>query len=106
MKSNTNDKNPAKQTFRSANANQTKRLIQAMAVDFASLALTLNATAADVHLNATDASGSTSFNTAGHWDNGAAPTAGNNYFTAGFTLRTPASGSVSFAGDSLTLSPV
>jgi len=59
-----------------------------------------------VSLTASDASGSTSWNTAGHWSNAAAPAAGNNYYTAGWLLRTPGSGtSATFAGDSLTLSP-
>ncbi len=66
----------------------------------------VTSTAANVSLTADDASGSTSFNTAGHWNVAAAPSAGNNYFTAGYLMRTPGSGtSVTFAGDSLTIGP-
>ena len=55
-------------------------------------------------LTNTDASGSSSFNAAGHWSGGLAPGPGTNFFTAAFTLRTPvAAGNYSFAGDSLTI---
>ena len=105
MKSNTNHKNPAKQTFRSANANQTKRLIQAMAVGFVSLALTLNSMATLCVLTGNDASGSDSFDNAGHWSSGLAPSAGNSYFSMGFTIRTTTGTAPhTFQGDSLTLS--
>lgn len=57
--------------------------------------------AMDVTLVASDTVGS-SFNTAGNWDSGAAPIAGNNYFTSIYTLRTPAA-TPTFAGDSLTI---
>ena len=71
------------------------------------LGLITSATAANISLNASDAVGTTSWNAAGHWSNGQAPVAGNNYFTAGFQLRSPGSGgNVSFAGDSLTLQPL
>ena len=64
-------------------------------------------------LSATDASGSTSFNTVGHWvlDGTAtpaptAPSAGNYYNTLGFSLRTPGStGNFTFGGDSVNLDP-
>jgi len=66
-----------------------------------------NSTAANVSLTASDAIGTTSWNAAGHWSNSQAPGPGNNYFTAGFQLRSPGSGgNVSFAGDSLTLQPL
>lgn len=55
-------------------------------------------------MTADDGFGSSSFNTAGHWDSAAAPAAGNDYFNGGFLLRTPAdTGSYTFAGDSLTI---
>ena len=70
----------------------------------ATLLLTAPTFAADVTLNADDAFGESSFNTAGHWDNGLAPSAGNDYFTADFRVRTPPDGgSHTFAGDSLTV---
>jgi autotransporter-associated beta strand protein len=47
------------------------------------------ASAANVALTTSDAAGSTSFNTVGHWANAAAPSAANNYFTTNNTLRTP-----------------
>jgi len=60
--------------------------------------------AADVTLTSSDAVGTTSFNGAGHWDDGAAPSAGNDYSTGNFILRTPPDGgSYTFAGDSLTV---
>jgi len=56
-------------------------------------------------LNATDASGSSSFNSALHWTGGLPPGPGTNFFTAGFSLRTPAAaGNYTFLGDSLTIS--
>ena len=66
--------------------------------------LALPAQAADVTLNASDGFGTTSFNAAGGWDSAAAPTAGNDYFTSNYSLRTPPdNGSYTFAGDSLTV---
>ncbi|HLX69511.1 MAG TPA: autotransporter-associated beta strand repeat-containing protein [Verrucomicrobiae bacterium] len=61
--------------------------------------------AAQVTLNASDAVGTSSFNTAGHWSNSQAPSAANDYNTAGFFMRTPGDGTTSdvFAGASLTL---
>ena len=65
------------------------------------------ANAAPVSLTAGDANGATtSFNGAGHWSNGQAPSSANDYFTAGYLLRTPntAAGSSNyFAGNSLSL---
>jgi hypothetical protein len=64
------------------------------------------APAALVNLNANDAVGTTSFNTGLHWVGGAAPSAANDYNTAGFFMRTPGDGvtSYTFAGASLTFS--
>ena len=56
-----------------------------------------------VYLTANDPDGSTSFNQAGNWSNNQAPTTGSNYVVGSFTLRTPGSGSVTFAGGSLSL---
>jgi fibronectin-binding autotransporter adhesin len=67
-------------------------------------ALPLAASAASVTMTASDGIGNSSFNTAGFWNNAAVPSAGNDYFTGDFVLRTPASGSsFTFAGDSLTI---
>ena len=60
----------------------------------------------DVYLTDSDGLGSSSFNTAGYWSNGEAPTNGLDYLVGGTTrrLRTPAdTNSYTFAGDSLTL---
>ena len=59
-----------------------------------------------VTLTGVDGFGSSSFNTVGLWDNGLAPSAGNDYVVPdGTRLRTPADGgSYTFAGDSLTIS--
>ncbi len=61
--------------------------------------------AATVTLTNSDVVGAASFNAAGQWSNGAAPTAGNSYETFGFQLRTPAtSGAFTFGGDALEVS--
>ena len=60
---------------------------------------------ATVTLNATDAVGASSFNSAGQWSNAAAPSAANDYVVAVQWLRTPQdANSYTFAGNSLTLS--
>ena len=70
----------------------------------ASLSLVASAQAIDVTLTAGDGFGNSSFNSAGNWSNGAAPSAGNDYFTGNFRVRTPAdAGSYVFGGDSLTV---
>ena len=62
--------------------------------------------AATVTMSASDGFGTSSFNSAGQWDNAAAPSAGNDYFTSQYRLRTPTDGnSYTFAGDSLTIDP-
>ena len=62
-------------------------------------------TAATVTLTADNAAGTSSFDTATGWSNAAAPSAGNDYDSNGFTLRTPATttSAYTFAGDSLTV---
>lgn len=59
-----------------------------------------------VTLTQNDDFGTSSFNSAGFWDNGEAPSAGNDYVIPnGIRLRTPADDqSYTFAGDSLTIS--
>ncbi|MCA9234821.1 MAG: hypothetical protein KDA44_05095 [Planctomycetales bacterium] len=61
--------------------------------------------AATVSMTAGDGFGTSSFNSAGQWNNAAAPSAGNDYFNATFLLRTPSAGNASFTfgGDSLTI---
>ena len=61
--------------------------------------------AAIVTLTGIDGFGASSFNSAGLWDSGAAPSAGNDYVVPdGTRLRTPPDGnSYTFAGDSLTI---
>ena len=81
----------------------TARLLILMTIAFA----TAFAKAAAYTLTASDASGSTSFNAAGHWSSGLAPSAGNTYdTTTAFMMRTPVGGTtpITFAGDSLQLS--
>jgi len=58
-----------------------------------------------VNLTNNDASGSSSFNTAGNWDSGQLPTVGNDYVVGpSYTLRTPTDNlPAMFSGDSLTL---
>ncbi len=57
-----------------------------------------------VTMTANDGFGASSFTTAGAWSNAAAPSAGNEYSTLGYLLRTPSTtGNYTFAGDSLTV---
>ncbi|MHA3774044.1 autotransporter-associated beta strand repeat-containing protein [Verrucomicrobiota bacterium sgz303538] len=66
--------------------------------------LVSQATAANFTLTGNDPIGTNSFANAGVWDSLLAPTAGNDYFTSFFQLRTPATGDpATFAGDSLSL---
>ncbi len=55
-------------------------------------------------MDGSDGIGVSSFNTGANWVGDAAPTAGNDYVTGDYRLRTPADGgSYTFAGDSLTV---
>lgn len=65
----------------------------------------LSASAADITMTGNNASGTSGFNSGTGWPGSEAPTAGNNYFNGGFTLRTPnnSTASFTFAGDSLTI---
>jgi len=83
-----------------------------LAVGLTLLAGVLSSSAANITMTATDAGGTTSFNTAGHWSNLAAPSAGNAYVVSGATvnsivLRTPnptsSGNNYIFAGDSLSI---
>jgi hypothetical protein len=65
---------------------------------------TASVQAASISMDATDGIGQASFTNGTNWEDNAAPTSGNDYFTAGFTMRTPeTTGDKTFAGDSLTL---
>ena len=72
------------------------------------LSLPILAPAATINLSANDAVGTSSYNSAGHWSDSLAPSAGNDYNTAGFFMRTPGDGTTSdvFTGGSLTLGTV
>ena len=72
----------------------------------ASIIQVVSQDASIVTLTNSDAPNTSSFNTAGNWDNGQPPTAGFDYVAgAGTILRTPTNSSPNtFAGDSLTLS--
>ncbi len=63
--------------------------------------------AADVNLTASDASGTSSFNTSLHWSDGLAPSAANDYWVTVLNrvLRTPdnTAANFTFAGNSLTI---
>lgn len=62
--------------------------------------------AASVTLTNNDASNTTSLTSAGKWNNGAVPSAANDYYTGTNFIRTPqGSNYVTFAGHSLTLQP-
>jgi autotransporter-associated beta strand protein len=59
-----------------------------------------------VTLNASDADGTSSVNSAGGWDNFVPPTTENNYFTGAFQLRTPANTLLHpFGGSALSVDP-
>ena len=70
--------------------------------------LQITGQAATINMNASDGVGTTSFNTGLHWVGGLAPSAGNDYNTAGFFMRTPGDNVTNyvFGGGSLTLGPV
>ena len=89
--------------MRNPNPNKTSHRILALALaGVIGIPAVLNA--ANVSMTASDATGASSFNTAGKWSPAAAPSSGNSYFTAGFTLRTPTTANpLPFAGDSLSL---
>jgi autotransporter-associated beta strand protein len=56
-----------------------------------------------VTLANTDTYGTSSFNTAGNWSSSQAPSSANNYVNNGYVMRTPTSGSPTFAGNSLLM---
>lgn len=58
-----------------------------------------------VVLTATDAAGTSSFNSAGNWSDSQPPSPGNNYFTGVNALRSPATTGIDyvFGGDSLSI---
>ena len=63
-----------------------------------------SAQAADVTLTADDAFGTSSLDSAENWSNNLTPSAGNDYFTSEYTLRTPSFQlDYVFGGDSLTV---
>lgn len=70
--------------------------------------LSFSALAADISMTGNNASGTSGFNTGTNWPENLPPTAGNNYFTENYTLRTPNGSieSLTFEGDSLTVSGV
>ena len=78
-----------------------KMIMAALAAGWAvSAATTL---AEEVSLTANDASGTSSFNAAGKWSDGSAPTNGNDYVVGGsMYMRSPVSGAFEFAGDTLS----
>ena len=84
---------------------QTAKMVgMALALIGIMAALGTSSRAATITQTANDALGASSFNAAGTWSPAGAPTAGNDYVTAGYLIRGPASGtSYTFAGDSLTI---
>ncbi|HEY3862194.1 MAG TPA: hypothetical protein VGO59_09925 [Verrucomicrobiae bacterium] len=70
------------------------------------LAAAVSLRAASQTLDTNDPSGTSSFNTGGQWPIGEAPSAGIDYFTGPFYMRTPPNAnSYGFGGHSLTLQP-
>jgi hypothetical protein len=69
-----------------------------------SLLLAAPALAATITLTGADGLGQSSFNSGLNWSDGLAPSAGNDYITGNYRLRTPANaGNHTFGGDSLTI---
>ncbi len=56
---------------------------------------------AQYYLTANDAANTSSFNSAGHWNNSAAPSAGNTYSTEHWLLRSPVSGGSYLSGTNI-----
>ncbi|MEI9960789.1 MAG: autotransporter-associated beta strand repeat-containing protein [Limisphaerales bacterium] len=77
----------------------------------ASCACLATAPAETVTLLSSDVAGTSSLNSAGNWSNGQAPNLANDYFVpkstgnpnVDYIVRTPTSGTVTFAGNSLTV---
>jgi len=82
-----------------------KRLLRLSALTATLLAASaVDSTAATVTLTASDTGTTQSFTGSSNWDNGQAPSAGNDYRTGVYTLRTDGgSANYTFAGDSLTM---
>ncbi|MEO6477245.1 MAG: glycosyl hydrolase 115 family protein [Luteolibacter sp.] len=75
-------------------------LIAAMTISF----VAQHAGAANIVMNASNATSTSGFNSGTGWTGGAPPAGGNSYFTGAFILRTPADAtSPSFAGNSLSI---
>ena len=80
------------------------RICKGMFAGIAAMAVPALCSAVVVTMTGDDGRGSSSINSAGGWDSASAPSAGNDYYTAGHLLRTPNStAAVTFAGDSLTV---
>lgn len=80
--------------------------VASLVVAIAAVSLAVGSARAEtISLTLSDGGGTSSFNTAGHWSNGLAPTAANDYVAdSGHTLRTPATpNNYTFAGHSLTV---
>ncbi|MDD2599535.1 MAG: autotransporter-associated beta strand repeat-containing protein [Kiritimatiellae bacterium] len=71
------------------------------------MSLVLMVSAADHSMIRSNAGGKSAFINGDDWDDGQPPIASNNYYTAGFTMRTPDNALANevyvFAGDSLTI---
>jgi fibronectin-binding autotransporter adhesin len=82
-------------------------LLGTFAAGLATVILALNSRAADVSMLQGDGFNEHSFDSAGHWDSAAAPTSGNNYFSAFIVRSNPNQPNTNqvFQGDSLTLNP-
>jgi hypothetical protein len=89
----------------STKAHPMTRTVLIAGLVLAAFSLTTASTyALDFSLTASNGIGTSSFNSSLGWSNGQAPSAGNDYFTGDFILRTPADGgSHTFAGNSLTV---
>jgi autotransporter-associated beta strand protein len=82
-------------------AEESLRASAGQTLNISAAGLTRINSANNVTLTANDPSGTSSFNTAGKWSDGLAPSPGKTYATSAFGLRTPGGGT--FAGDSLSV---
>ncbi|HEX6963023.1 MAG TPA: hypothetical protein VF175_14230 [Lacipirellula sp.] len=80
------------------------KIVLPAAIVAALLMTPVSGEAATVAMSGSDAFGASSFNAGTNWTGGGAPSAGNDYVTNDFRMRTPADGnSYTFGGDSLTV---
>ena len=102
---NTNTQEENTMKMKSTTATKTFSAMMAIALAWmAALVLPASVLGATVTMTANDLSTPISFNSAGKWSDAAAPSTGNDYYTAGYLMRSFATATTAtFQGDSLTI---